>query len=402
MSPKVARRQILHRFITGSAVATVALVGASNVAAQEDPLHLCIQRSNGAVRAVAPIEPCGRSERREIVSPTQGPAGPQGPMGPAGPAGPIGPAGPAGASGPQGPTGATGPAGPQGLAGPAGATGPAGEVGPAGPQGVAGPAGPIGPAGAIGPEGPAGAQGPIGPVGPQGPAGAVGPAGADGAVGPAGPVGPVGPQGVVGPTGATGPVGPIGPAGPQGATGPIGPAGPAGSAGPAGPVGDVGPAGPAGPQGAQGDAGTTGQTATTVFGTMHADITEPPATWALVPGLDVWVDVPASSKVLVSTDGGVLTLAGGGGSSTVDVALFVDGGLVSDAGWRRVVPINLSGTGSLGQISANWSFGLSLSLPAGPHRFQVMADVSAGTTARLSGNSTSIHQGQLTVVILKQ
>jgi hypothetical protein len=118
--------------------------------------------------------------------------------------------------------------------------------------------------------------------------------------------------------------------------------------------------------------------------------------------LDVSIDVPANSKVVVSTDGGALTSAAGGGSSTIDFALFVDGGMVSDAAYRRVVALNLAGTGTLGHVPGNWSFGTSLSLAAGPHRFQVAANVSAGSAATISGNSTSIHQGQLTVVILKQ
>jgi hypothetical protein len=137
----------------------------------------------------------------------------------------------------------------------------------------------------------------------------------------------------------------------------------------------------------------------TVVGSNSVDILAAPAVWTLIPGLDTTVTIPPGSKVFVSTDGGALTLAGAGAASTVDLALFVDGGMVPDAGWRRIVPINLTG---IGHVSATWSFGVSLSLSAGVHTFQLKADVSSGGDARLSGNSTSIHQGQLTVMILKQ
>ena len=121
----------------------------------------------------------------------------------------------------------------------------------------------------------------------------------------------------------------------------------------------------------------------------------------VVPGLDVTLDIPANSKVFVSSDGGALTAAGfpSGSSAALDVALFVDGGLVADGGWRRVVAMNLNGVGI---VPGNWSFGVSLSLPAGLHRFQIASDVTAGVDATVSGNSTSINQGQLTVMILKQ
>jgi hypothetical protein len=147
--------------------------------------------------------------------------------------------------------------------------------------------------------------------------------------------------------------------------------------------------------------GTAGQNATTAFGTGSLFIQAAQAAWVVLPGLDMMVDVPANSKVLVMTDGGSLTAPGfpAGSSATVDLALFVDQGLVADAGWRRVVAMNLNGVGI---VPGNWSFGVTLTLPAGQHRFQVAADVTAGVDATLSGNSASINQGQLTVVILKQ
>jgi hypothetical protein len=151
--------------------------------------------------------------------------------------------------------------------------------------------------------------------------------------------------------------------------------------------------------GPTGPAGTADQDAIMVAGSASVDIVAAPAAWTLVPGLEVSINIPENSKVLVSTDGGALTWAGAGGFSVIDLALFVDGGMVTDAAWRRITAMNLAG---IGQVSANWSFRVSLSLPAGIHKFEVKADVTSGVDARLSGNSSSINQGQLTVVILKQ
>lgn len=88
---------------------------------------MCVNRTNGQMRAVTAGEACKPGEVRislnQFVGP-QGPSGPQGPTGATGPQGPKGDKGDTGAqgpSGPQGPQGPTGPTGPEGAAGTPGA-----------------------------------------------------------------------------------------------------------------------------------------------------------------------------------------------------------------------------------------------------------------------------------------
>jgi hypothetical protein len=140
----------------------------------------------------------------------------------------------------------------------------------------------------------------------------------------------------------------------------------------------------------------------TVFGDAELEFITPPSTYTLVPGLDMTLNIPPNSKVVVSTDGGAVSTVPAPGSTTVDVALFVDGGMLPSGGFRRIVPANITGVGG---VVGNWSFSVSLSLTPGLHTFQVKAYASAAS--RLSGISTPSsssrpRQGQLTVMILKQ
>ena len=350
-----------------------------------------------------------------------GPAGPPGQPGAAGPVGPAGPAGekgepgepgepgekgdpgeagPAGPAGPKGDTGAAGPAGPAGDVGPAGPQGPQGEVGPAGPAGPQGPQGDIGPAGPAGPQGPQGDIGPAGPAGPQGPAGDVG---------PAGPAGPQGPQGDLGPAGPAGPAGPIGPMGLAGATGPMGPmgpAGPAGAAGPPGPQGEtgaVGPAGAIGPAGPAGPAGTTGQNVQVAIGTGGLFMT-PTTGNTPIPGLTLNVNVPANSRVLLRSTGGMFTESvAAGGFSAMEVFFVVDGAVLgAGQGYARLLSVNNSGI-STGLNVTNWSLDGAPVLAPGAHTISVHAIGAnqGGASATLSGLDNSVLKGRLQVTILK-
>jgi collagen triple helix repeat protein len=241
--------------------------------------------------------------------------------------------------------------------------------------------------GAAGPTGPTGPQGPNGQVGltgPQGPTGATGPQGLNGATGPQGLAGPTGPQGLAGPTGPQGPAGPTGPQGP---------------AGPTGPQGLAGATGPQGLTGATGPAGTAGQAGTAVFGTGPLTVT--PATPAtLIPGLTTTIVVPAGSVVLLTTEGAILTTsATATGFSIVDVFLVIDGAIVGNGGYQRVVAANT--TGLINMITA-WSLSQVVPVAAGSHTFTVAASgVGVGSNATVSGNNTTATQGTLNVVILK-
>ncbi len=119
----------------------VPVVGAASwVSAGQDgpdPIHGCVQTSNGQVRIVAADAECRPSER-SLSWNVEGPAGAPGVPGPTGGRGPAGPPGAPGDPGPAGAPGEPGPVGPQGDPGPAGAPGPAGEPGPVGPAGAPG------------------------------------------------------------------------------------------------------------------------------------------------------------------------------------------------------------------------------------------------------------------------
>ncbi len=320
---------------TAAAAALAALALGADAQAQTAPVkfYACVDRG-GSLRLVDAGETCRRREKL-ITWDKSGQPGPMGPMGPQGPAGPAG---------------AAGPAGPQGVAGP---------QGPAGPQGLPG---------ATGPQGLTGAQGPLGLQGLPGADGAKGDTGAQGAPGPEGPQGPQGPQGL------------------QGSQGPAGPAGdgidlvtssPAPMPGlPANPTTLI-PA-PASEssysfplifQGA--DYVTDWRDATQdVF--LHK--------YVQVPGMLQTVVVPDNALVVITTDGGIQHGGAGGtdGLLETDVAIFVDGVRVPNAGMRRV-------TVNKGGETANWNMSLALELPPGQHNIEVCARVRQelyGTPAR--------------------
>ena len=190
---------------------------------------------------------------------------------------------------------------------------------------------------------------------------------------------------VTGPTGATGERGPTGATGEQGAPGADGAPGETGAVGPAGP------------------AGTTGQRIAYATGSATA---VPPATGAfmLVPGLSLSIDVPADSNLLINTHGGVQTMSGStSGVSRVDIAIVIDAAVAPTfvpGGIQRVVAANTGG--SLTTIT-NWSMTASPALAPGAHTIQVYAAFNGGNTlANVSGNNTSVLQGALSVLVLKQ
>lgn len=238
------------------------------------------------------------------------------------------------------------------------------------------------------------AAGLVGPTGPQGPAGADGTVGATGPAGATGPTGPTGPMGMMGPVGA---IGPIGPTGPTGAIGPTGPTGPAGAVGPTGPAGATGATGA---DGATGPAGTTGQSVVSSFGTGSVTLT-PAAPFTLLPGMSATVTVPANAMVFVTATSGVQTISNAvAGFSAVDVALVVDGAFLSDAGFERVMVLN---NGGIGGTIRYFTLAQAVPLTPGTHTLEVQASgLGAGSNTLVGGGTSSVLQGALTVMILKQ
>jgi hypothetical protein len=124
-----------------------------------------------------------------------------------------------------------------------------------------------------------------------------------------------------------------------------------------------------GPQGDTGPAGTAGQDAQTAFST--GPVADPGTRFTPVPGMKLTVDVPADAVLDVNTDGGVALVAFSDDSyAIVDIALMIDGDLAPGAAVRRLTPHPIGST-----AFQNWSLGQSLTLPPGPHTFEVQARV---------------------------
>jgi hypothetical protein len=83
----------------------------------------------------------------------------------------------------------------------------------------------------------------------------------------------------------------------------------------------------------------------------------------------------------------------------VSIGLFIDGNQVAPGGYRRVAPVNNSG---IGGVIETWAMALTQNLTAGPHTFEIRASLAQGANALVSGDPTSILEGELTVLILKQ
>jgi hypothetical protein len=159
--------------------------------------------------------------------------------------------------------------------------------------------------------------------------------------------------------------------------------------------------GPQGAAGTPGTAGTTGQLGNGVFGTATLTVT-PTTVATLIPGLTTTVDVPANSVVMISTDGGVATTSTAAtGFSTVDVVIAVDGALLANGGYKRIIAANTTGiTG----VFAPWSMSAVVTLAPGLHTIQVQAAGTGGASANatLSGDATNVNQGSLSVLVLKK
>lgn len=149
-----------------------------------------------------------------------------------------------------------------------------------------------------------------------------------------------------------------------------------------------------------------GQTGSSVFGTTAITVSNATTSFVIVPGLSQTITVPSNSFVFISTDGGVITTSTAAtGFSIVDIALFIDGTISANGGFRRLTASNT--TGLTGDIE-NWSFAIKTELTAGSHTIQVGASVGGGAAitgnspATVSGDGNSILQGTLNILILNK
>jgi hypothetical protein len=264
--------------------------------------------------------------------------------------------------------------------------GPVGPQGPQGVQGIQGDPGPQGIQGIQGDPGPQGIQGDPGPQGIQGDPGPIGPQGAQGIQGDPGPAGPQGPIGNTGPQGIQGAIGPAGPQGPQGATGAQG------AQGNTGPQGAQGPAGPAGPSGVIQKYhlfATAGRSNVTTTGfVLHAGLSQ---TFTLT--------APATVMIIASI-GAFNATTTSGLHSTVDVAIFLNGGLVPAGGYNRIfVPNTVTGQTNFVTTSIN----TSVQLAAGTHTIALGSQRVTGTTGVSIGGAatTSVNPGELSILVLQ-
>jgi hypothetical protein len=183
-----------------------------------------------------------------------------------------------------------------------------------------------------------------------------------------------------------------GSSGANGATGPTGPTGPTGSTGPSGATGPTG------------SPGTTGQSSTTAFGTAALTVTNTMSAFTLIPGLTQTINVPSNSAVLVTADGGISTTsATSSGYSVVNVAIYIDGVVSPNGGYRRISAANTAGV--LNMIES-FSLTQALTLTPGAHTIDVRAatgsTAAANSPAVVSGDSTSVIQGELTLTLIKK
>jgi hypothetical protein len=151
-----------------------------------------------------------------------------------------------------------------------------------------------------------------------------------------------------------------------------------------------------------------------VFGTAGLNATT--TTLTIVPGLTTTFIVPASSTLYLSSDGGIApTTATDGATVVVDVVFVIDNQLTANAGFQRVLATNRNITNNGVTTSVGivyWSMAQNVDLSPGTHTIAVAAALSAqnanptvpisATAATVSGNNTSVLQGQLTVIIVKQ
>jgi len=139
-----------------------------------------------------------------------------------------------------------------------------------------------------------------------------------------------------------------------------------------------------------------GQSANTVFGTNSLNLTSSATDYALIPGLAQTVNVPANSSVTITTDGGIYSSGAVNTFTVADVAIFVDGSLVSV---RRIVVSNNPVPQSIG----NWSLSLAQTPSAGSHTIEVKAryGLTGSANAAVSSGSDPLLKGQLTVSVIK-
>lgn len=144
---------------------------------------------------------------------------------------------------------------------------------------------------------------------------------------------------------------------------------------------------------------TLNQSAISVFGSSALSVASS-ASFALVPGLTQTITVPSGAVLYVSSTGGIQTSAAtASGFSVCDMAIAVDGALLSNGGFQRLYAANTAGVPS--SMISYWNLSSALNLTAGSHTIAIFASgIGSGSTATVSGTVGSVLQGVLTVMVL--
>lgn len=249
----------------------------------------------------------------------------------------------------------------------------------------------IGSAGPTGPTGLTGVQGVTGSTGEKGPTGATGAQGVTGTTGVTGEMGITGPTGATGIQGIQGVTGTTGIEGPTGATGITGPTGAQGIQGITGSTGETGPTGPI---------GVTGQTGPTgvlqyyhVYGTGRTGVFT--ADTIVQPGMTQTFTVTDASTVMVWASIGATTTNGAGASANVEMAVYLNGNLLTNGGRKRFTIVNPTASTASGTSAINTMF----TVPAGTNTIDLRTWRQNGTTAVDIGVATG-NQGEMTIIIL--
>ena len=148
-------------------------------------------------------------------------------------------------------------------------------------------------------------------------------------------------------------------------------------------------------------AGAFGQSTTSVFGTLAITQT-PTSAFTLVPGLTQTINIPAGYSIFITSGGGISTSSVlGTGYSVADIVLAIDGALnAAGGGYQRLTALNNGGL--IGNFSY-WALHLSPVLTPGLHTIEVRAAGAnnGGSNFSVSGDATSVLQGELTITLIK-
>lgn len=146
---------------------------------------------------------------------------------------------------------------------------------------------------------------------------------------------------------------------------------------------------------------TLGQSGTTTFGSSQLSLTSSTTSFAQIPGLTKTITVAANTLLYVSTDGGFYTNSTTTNSSSIDVAILVDGSILTNGGYGRFTSTN-PGSYTVGNYGTRWNLSTILSLTSGSHTITVQAVYVAGVSCQVSSSNSGSSQGELTVMLLKQ